>query len=318
MGDGSNEGRELVDKGESVDVREVKSIPTLKSSTIPVNIGTKRNLRSSSNQATTSLPDNSLESVQHDTNSIASTNDDPSPTLSDVPVSEPRRSMRIATVSNLPVSATSLSSTTGSKRAIRFEHLNTASDVQTGDVSEYRYLINTRHRDDEDMLVYQVTNVYVLSNTKDIVGDRALVLRDGSLFRKPEYDPIHVRDLAILTARYAKERESQLQCNYASELLGNDSTNSVSDSEGRDIDIPERLAYLYNSMSSQYDHCDHLVEYCLMALSEKLTIPTPTTRRQALASDHKEQWLAARKRRSTLLLGRKYLNLRLNPQIRIF
>ena len=34
-------------------------------------------------------------------------------------------------------------------------------------------LQGTRHRDDEDMLVYEVTNVYVLRSTSDIVGKQS-------------------------------------------------------------------------------------------------------------------------------------------------
>jgi len=80
-------------------------------------------------------------------------------------------------------------------------------------IQDYMWLVKTRHRDDEDMLVYEVTNVYVLRSTGDIVGNRALVMKVGSLFIKEEYDPINVHDLVILTNRYIKERGEQLHCN---------------------------------------------------------------------------------------------------------
>ena len=53
----------------------------------------------------------------------------------------------------------------------------------------------------------------MLKKTGEIVGDRALVLKDGSIFKDVENDPIHVRDLAILTKRYQKENTDVLRCN---------------------------------------------------------------------------------------------------------
>jgi len=55
--------------------------------------------------------------------------------------------------------------------------------------------------------VYEVTSVCVLRNTGDIFGNRALVMKNGSLYTKDEYDPIYVHDLVILSNSYTKERE---------------------------------------------------------------------------------------------------------------
>jgi len=50
------------------------------------------------------------------------------------------------------------------------------------------WLVKSRHQDNEDMLLYEVTSVYVLRSTGDIAGSRALVMKDGSLFTKEEYN----------------------------------------------------------------------------------------------------------------------------------
>jgi len=46
--------------------------------------------------------------------------------------------------------------------------------------------------------------------TGDIVGDRALILKDGSLFEDSKADPIHIRDIAILTKRYENEKSPSI------------------------------------------------------------------------------------------------------------
>jgi len=175
------------------------------------------------------------------------------------------------------------------KNARRFEHLNNEKENFTGNPQDYMWLIKTRHRDVEDMLVYEVTKVYVLQNTGDIVGDRALVMKDGSLFTKDEYDPIHVRDLVILTKRYAKERDDHLQCNYVSPSWTEETNETLSDSEGRVESVPENLAWIYNKLCQQYDQSDHLAEYCLMAESSNAEIKTPSTKRQAMMSKEREK-----------------------------
>jgi len=78
------------------------------------------------------------------------------------------------------------------KQVIQFEHLrNNNKENYTANYKDNVWLQGTRHRDDEDMLLYEVTNVYVFKST-------GLVMKDGSLFTKEEYDPTHVRDLVIL------------------------------------------------------------------------------------------------------------------------
>jgi len=63
------------------------------------------------------------------------------------------------------------------------------------------------------MLLYKTTRVYVFKRTGDIVGDRALILKDGYLFEDSKADPINIRDIAILTKRYDNEIGPVPMCN---------------------------------------------------------------------------------------------------------
>jgi len=201
------------------------------------------------------------------------------------------------------------------KKVKKFDHLRSHDkENYLTNMQDYMWLVKTRHRDDEDMLVYEVTNVYVLRSTGDIVGSRSLVMKDGSLFTKEEYDPIHVRDLVILTNRYTKEREEQLQCNYVTDCWAEEPNSTLSDSDGRVDRIPEKLASIYTQLCQQYDQSDHLLEYCLMALSSKEKIPTPNTRRQAMASKQRDNWLAAEQKETESITKKEVLESAVLPQ----
>ena len=55
-----------------------------------------------------------------------------------------------------------------------------------GNIEDFKYLIGTTHRDDDDKLLYKITRIYEFKKTGDIVGERALILRDGSFSRMPK------------------------------------------------------------------------------------------------------------------------------------
>ena len=96
------------------------------------------------------------------------------------------------------------------KRKVTFD---ITGNEPTGEVKDFLYLIGTIHRDDEDFMIYKVMDVYVNKSTGFIVGDRAMVLKDGSLYDKTEYDPIHVKDLARMTKDYQLDKNQTLRCN---------------------------------------------------------------------------------------------------------
>jgi len=200
------------------------------------------------------------------------------------------------------------------KSIVKFDHLkeDLKNKVITGEVKDYEYLIGRIHRDDDDMLLYKVTKIYVFKKTGDIVGDRALVLKDGSLFDYAEFDPVHVRDLEILTRRFEKERESTLKCNMAC-IVNNE---EAYENEGRGLVRMEPMSSdavlgigqeAYSKILKQYDHGDQLVDYCLSTNECQVDIFTPLTRKQAVASPQSEQWLSAERKEIDSIIEKEVL-----------
>ena len=70
-------------------------------------------------------------------------------------------------------------------------------DIPEMDIDEFQYLVGTRHVDDIDGLLYETTRV--LEEGQYIVGYRRLVLKDGTVFKRTEDGPIHIRDIALMT-----------------------------------------------------------------------------------------------------------------------
>lgn len=75
------------------------------------------------------------------------------------------------------------------------------------------------------MLLFKVTKIYFFKRTGNNVGDGALVLKDESPFEYAEFDPVHVRDLAILTKIFQNERTIDLTCSLA--LLVSDNVSCM-------------------------------------------------------------------------------------------
>ena len=69
-------------------------------------------------------------------------------------------------------------------------------------------------------------DIYVNRSTRFIVGDRAMVLKDGSLYDKTEYDPIHVKDIAKMIKDYLLDKYQTLRCNLA-RLVNNSTETSI-------------------------------------------------------------------------------------------
>ena len=194
-------------------------------------------------------------------------------------------------------------------RVVALEHLATTSTTEgpTEKVSDYIYLVGTIHRDDDDKLLYKVTRVYIHKSTNEIVGDRVLILKDGSIFRKTEYDPIRIKDLAILTDRYKNERGLHLRSNLAHLVSGLSRdydygihtlfcgmVSDVSYPDGADSENTAELSEPDHArLLAQHDYGDQLVDYCLETRSSQVEIFTPLTRRQAMSGPQSEQWLMA-------------------------
>ena len=65
------------------------------------------------------------------------------------------------------------------------------------DIDDFHYLVGTRHVESVDSLLYETT--HVLEEGQYLVADRRLVLKDGTVFKRTEDGPIHVRDVSQMT-----------------------------------------------------------------------------------------------------------------------
>jgi len=207
-------------------------------------------------------------------------------------------------------------------RVVSFEHLDPGdrSADRCGKLEDYAYLLGTIHRDDDDMLLYKVTKIYIHKATGFIVGDRVLVLKDGSTYKTDEFDPIHVKDLAILTKRYEKERnkDNMLRSNLAhlvggpimtiNELHENFKSNISSKYNAYSNDVPSTLdADDFERLLKQSDYGDQLVDFCLQTTCSQVEIFTPLTRRQAVSGPQRDQWLLAEQNEINSIISNEVL-----------
>ena len=179
-------------------------------------------------------------------------------------------------------------------RVIQFQHLqhNDLDNDVTANIEDFQYLVGTKHIDDDDMLVYKTVRVYIHKSTGFIVGDRVLVLKDGQTSNSAQYDPVHIRDLALLTDKYNTCYSNNLRCNLLHLVTGETSEQvlpvDVIHSETLELDELDFCRLVDQSTSG-----DDLALYCLQTMMAQLDINTPSTRKQALASPQREEWVKA-------------------------
>ena len=77
------------------------------------------------------------------------------------------------------------------------------------EVSDYQYLVGTRHVDPLDGMQYETTRV--LQEGQWIVCYRRLILTDGTRFRRTEYGPFHVRDIEVYTEKVGVVRNELME-----------------------------------------------------------------------------------------------------------
>jgi len=74
-----------------------------------------------------------------------------------------------------------------------------------GNVEDFKYLIGKIHRDNEDFQRYVTDKIYVDKESRNKVGERILILKDGRRNRSRDTHPIHVRDIEEMTRQYEEE-----------------------------------------------------------------------------------------------------------------
>ena len=68
-----------------------------------------------------------------------------------------------------------------------------------GNIENFKYLIGKIHRDNEDFQRYVTDKVYVDKESRNIVGERILILKEGRRNRSRDPRPIHIRDIEEMT-----------------------------------------------------------------------------------------------------------------------
>ena len=99
--------------------------------------------------------------------------------------------------------------------------------ITEGSIDEFKYLIGKIHRDNEDYQRYITDKVYVDRESRNIVGERILILKDGRRNRSRDPYPIHIRDIEEMTRQY--EQESSPLAHQA--LIGNLLETTLSEEE---------------------------------------------------------------------------------------
>ena len=153
--------------------------------------------------------------------------------------------------------------------------------------------------------------IYTHKATGHIVGERALVYKDGSTFKNNELDPIHVRDLELLTKAYEEEeRKSILSCNL---ITYQNDESQPKDNTCITYDIAEENKRTRLTLSAlealiPIRHMgDAMVDYCMETMINIVDVFTPTTRKQALKCEQKELWLEAEQKEILSITAKQVL-----------
>jgi len=212
--------------------------------------------------------------------------------------------------------------TLSSKRIYDSNKSNVICDdtgITEGSIDEFKYLIGKIHRDNEDYQRYITDKVYVDRESRNIVGERILILKDGRRNRSRDPYPIHIRDIEEMTRQY--EQESSPLAHQA--LIGNLLETTLSEEEtitstvaNNDVNFclqgellePEELTTeQFSRLLLSRMRGDELVDYCLETNLGIAGILTPSTRKQAMNSPQKELWLEAERKEIDSINNKKVL-----------
>ena len=98
--------------------------------------------------------------------------------------------------------------TVSSKPKSNSNKSNTICDntgIIEGNIEDFKYLIGKIHKDNEDFQRYITDKVFVDRESRNIVGERILILKDGRRNRSRDPHPIHIRDIEEMTNQYEQE-----------------------------------------------------------------------------------------------------------------
>ena len=158
------------------------------------------------------------------------------------------------------------------------------------------YLLGTRHA--ENGHVYQVVDVVKYNGYLACV--RKMVHKNGKLYAGGDPDPTHARDVAIMTEEYKNHfrKSDRHSANFVYEKHWNTTEECWKQhSEGvvfadGDIEEVETLCKETLDMLRLNAHLkDQLCELALTTSQTNIDVYTPNTHKQAMKSNHAQQWL---------------------------
>ena len=171
------------------------------------------------------------------------------------------------------------------------------SDIPSGDVEDYKWLIGTHHRDFDDQQIYKTTKVYVMRAQKIpyIVADRVWYNK-GRYSGKGDCYGIHVRDIERYTRAYMQEVNAFLVSDHIlSAQVTSEEMDTSAEYECNNLRLSEPvLDVLLPAYLDRDALCQYMVDACVvMDQNVQQEVKIPTSHKNALRSVHSAKWLAA-------------------------
>jgi len=158
-----------------------------------------------------------------------------------------------------------------------------------GKLEDFKYLTGKIQRDNEDFQRYVTDKVYLDKESRNIVGERVLILKDGRRNRSRDPHPTHVCDIVEMTRQNEQESSSLLHQALIENLLEttmNEEETSMPNNINNDIDYcmqgellepEELLTEAFSKLLLSRMRGDELVDYCLETNLGIAGILTPST-----------------------------------------
>ena len=172
------------------------------------------------------------------------------------------------------------------------------SEIPSGHIKDYQWLVGTHHRDFDDQEIYKTTKIYIMRVNKIpfIVADRVW-LTHGRYSGKGDCNGIHVRDIERYTRAYLSEVKAFLVSDQILSAQTVDTANLdvLSDSTESVLRLNESvLDMLLPAYVTKDSLCQYMLDACVaVGTGSNTEVKIPTSHKNALRSTHKEKWLEA-------------------------
>ena len=172
------------------------------------------------------------------------------------------------------------------------------SEIPSGHIEDYQWLIGTHHRDFDDQQIYKTTKIYIMrvNKTPFIVADRVW-LTHGRYSGKGDCNGIHVRDIERYTRAYMREVQAFLVSDQilSAQTVDTATVDVSTDSTEEGLRLNESvLDMLLPAYITRDSLCQYMLDACVVVGTGTNTeVKIPTSHKNALRSTHKEKWLEA-------------------------